>query len=78
MLFIDKHTKLGSYRYIVCYVLLIYGFLILRVCIFGSSQKLTSSTETCMEMHIITYKYEGCPSKSWTFVIKRDFLLVIL
>ena len=26
----------------------------------------------------ILYMYEGCPSKSWTFVIKRDCLSGIL
>ena len=23
----------------------------------------------------VIYMYEGCPSKSWTFVIKRDFCI---
>ena len=26
----------------------------------------------------LRYMYEGCPSKSWTFVIKRECLLGIL
>ena len=35
-------------------------------------------TNACWYSLELLPKYEGCPSKSWTFVIKRDCLLGIV
>ena len=40
---------------------------------------ITTETVHCFcQTLIYIYIYEGCPSKLWTFVIKRDFLSGIL
>ena len=35
-------------------------------------------SQTSVMKNTFIYMYEGCPSKSWTFVVKRDFVSGIL